>query len=289
MGLGSMGALMAQNVANGGFSVTAYNRTRREVDLGPGSVVDSVAEAVAGADAVFVMVSDGAAVRHVLFGPDQAADSLKKGAVVVNMSTIGVEETRQIALELANLGVDFVDAPVSGSVGPAKTGDLVILAGGSEATVNQLRPVFLTMGKTLFHLGPISSGAAMKLVVNSYLGLTLQTASECMALADKSGLGRERFLEVLQKTGMWSPVVGAKKAMWLSDEYPAAFALKHMTKDLSLTSAFATTLSVGTPAILTALATFLAAQAQGLADEDMAAVAQHIARMAGNDDQGRHS
>jgi 3-hydroxyisobutyrate dehydrogenase-like beta-hydroxyacid dehydrogenase len=281
IGLGAMGLPMARNLVNRGFDVTVYNRTPRDVDLGPARRADTPAGAAEGAKAVHIMVSDGAAVREVLFGRFGAAEALSPGALVVNHSTIGVDETKELALRLADKGVEFIDAPVSGSVQPAQAGQLVILAGGSEAAIRDLTPVFATIGRKLYHLGPVGSGAAMKLLVNAYLGMIIEAAGECMAAADKAGLARERFLEVLADTGMWSLILAAKRPMWTAGSYPASFALKHMAKDFGLAAQYFARLSVPTPAALAAHSAYLQAQAQGRADDDMAAVFEALRAAAG--------
>ncbi len=276
-----MGVPMVKNLAAKGYQVAAYNRTKRSEDVGQAVLASSMAEAVDGADVVIVMVSDGPAVRSVLFGENGVVAYAKPGTLIVNMSTIGVQETKQLALELTDLGLELMDAPVSGSVGPAREGTLVVLAGGSSGAFERMKPLFLTMAKSAHHLGPVGSGAAMKLLVNAMLGITVAAASECMAAAEKAGLGQRQFLEVLSETAMWSPILAAKRSLWLEDEYSPAFALKHMTKDLGLMSEYATQLSAGLPNLAATLTTYLEAQANGLAELDMASVYRHIARLVG--------
>jgi 3-hydroxyisobutyrate dehydrogenase-like beta-hydroxyacid dehydrogenase len=282
IGLGTMGIPMAKNLAAAGFSVTAYNRTAKDMDVGACQQVATVQEAVSGARTVIVMVSDGAAVRDVLFADNGAVKWMDKGTLVVNMSTIGVAESKQLALDLANHEIEWMDAPVSGSVKPAMDKTLVVLAGGSEVAFEKMKPVFAAMSKSAHYLGPIGNGAAMKLLVNGYLGMVVESAAECIAVADRSGLGREAFLNVLSETGMWSPILSLKREAWLADDYPAAFALKHMTKDLGLMSDYARQLSSGPPALMTVLATYLAAQANGHAEEDMAAIVRQVSKWVGN-------
>lgn len=281
IGLGNMGIPMARNLATQENPVVVYNRSPKGADYGRAKRAETLRDTVTGADVIFVMVSDGAAVRSVLFDPDGAVQWMEPGALVVNMSTIGVDETKAIALELANHGHEFMDAPVSGSVGAAEEAKLVILAGGTESAFHRVEPLFLKMGKSAHHLGDIGSGAAMKLLVNAYLGVAVEAAAECMAVADKSGLGRGRFLDVLSESAMWSPILAAKQPLWLKADYPAAFALKHMTKDLGLMAHYATMLSAATPAVLSALGVYLAAQANDLAEEDMAGIASQLNQQTG--------
>lgn len=281
IGLGNMGLPMARNLTRTGARVLVYNRTYKDLDLGECDRAPSLAEAVKDASVVFIMVSDGHAVREILFGNDGIASILPRGSLVVNMSTIGASETKALALELADLEVELMDAPVSGSIQPAIAGELVILAGGSEAAFRKAQPYFDALGRRAYHLGPVGSGATMKLLVNTFLAITLESAAECMALAEKTDLGKNRFLEILSDTGMWSPLLAGKRGLWETSQYPAAFALKHMTKDLALTSDQARQVSVGMPATFATLSTFLSAQANGLAEQDMAAIAKQLFVMAG--------
>ena len=283
IGLGTMGVPMARNAAEKGFHVTAYNRTPKSPDVGGAKVADSVAATVEGATVVCIMVSDGAAVEDVLFGSGNVAAQVDRGTVVVNMSTIGVEETKNFALRLADLGLEWVDAPVSGSVGPARDGTLVFMVGGMESTYERLKPLFLAMGREAFYLGPVSSGAGMKLLVNAYLGTVVEAVSECMAIADKSGLDRMKYLEVLKQTGMWAPILAAKTPMWRDNEFPQSFALKHMAKDMGLTSQFARSISAATPTLSNTLQVYLSALANDLAEQDMAGVFRETSRLAGNE------
>ncbi|MCL6516562.1 NAD(P)-dependent oxidoreductase [Alicyclobacillus sp.] len=281
VGLGAMGAPMASRMARAGFEVLAYNRTRREVAVDPARVVARLDDAVADADVVCLMVSDAEAVESVLF--DQgAAQRMRRGAVLVNFSTIGVSETERFALRMADLGVEWVDAPVSGSVQPAREGKLVVLAGGSEAAVRRVRPLLDAVARSVHHLGPVGSGAAMKLLVNGYLALVVAGASECLAMADKLGLGRERLLAVLSETSTWSPVLGGKREMWERDEFPASFALKHMAKDLNLLRTLAHERTAALPLAAAAHTLYLASCAHGLADADMAAVFRQLAETVGS-------
>jgi 3-hydroxyisobutyrate dehydrogenase len=282
IGLGNMGIPMVRNLAKSGYSVTAYNRTKKDIDLGNVNRVDNVNEAINGADVLFIMVSDGSAVLDILFGVNEVGKHLKKGAIVVNMSTIGVDETKEIADRLQKYDVNYVDAPVSGSVKPAENATLVVLAGGDADTFAKVAPMLEKMGKSVHHLGPVGSGAAMKLLVNGFLGVTVEAASECAVMAEQSGLSREKFLNVLSETAVWSPILAAKKSMWLEDQYDPAFALKHQTKDLGLAAGFAAQTGVSVPTILAAFGAYFSAKQSGLEEEDMAAAAKYIASVSGS-------
>ncbi|WP_051343867.1 NAD(P)-dependent oxidoreductase [Alicyclobacillus herbarius] len=267
---------MARNLVRAGFDVRAYNRTPKDVDLGGGRLCGSIQEAVDGCDVVILMVSDAEAVRQVLFGPDGVVSAVPRGTLIVNQSTIGVDETQSIAEQLAEAGLELMDAPVSGSVRPAEQGQLVVLAGGSTEAFSRMQPVFAALAKRAFHFGPVGSGAAMKLLVNAYLGVVVEAAGECLVAAEAAGLGRQAFLEVLSETGMWSGILAMKRPLWAANDYPAAFALKHMRKDLRLMDAYLRDLKQRGASIRAALSAYDDAFAAGLADVDMAAVIQAL-------------
>lgn len=283
IGLGNMGAPMAKNAANAGFDVIAFNRTPKQLDLGNCSVAESIEETVADADVVAIMVSDGAAVEAVLFGDGGVVAHSKPSALVINLSTIGVEETKALALRVVNAGLEWMDAPVSGSVGPAINGTLVILAGGAQGSYERVKPFFLSMSKASFYLGNIGSGAGMKLLVNAYLGAVVESATECLAMSDKAGFGRAKLLDVLRETAVWAPILGAKEQMWKERTYPQAFALKHMTKDLELMSSYASSMTSSMPVLSAVLQVYLGAMANDLAEADMAGVFEEAAHHAGSD------
>ncbi len=282
IGLGNMGVPMVRRMVSHGFEVTAFNRTQRCIDIPDATLVSSLEEAVHNTDILFLMVADGAAVQDILFENGQVAKRLKQGAVVVNMSTIGVDETHRIASELSEYNIDYVDAPVSGSVGPATNGTLVVLVGGKPEIVEHVRPILETMGKSVHHLGPIGSGAGMKLLVNAFLGATVEAASECLVLADQSGLSQADFLNVLSESAVWSPILAAKRDMWVADQYAPAFALKHMAKDLGLAAGYAAQVGVAMPSVLAAFGSYFSANNSGLQNEDMAAIAKHVQRISSN-------
>lgn len=284
IGLGNMGAPMAKNAANAGFTVIAFNRTPKALDIGNGTLAKTIEETVSDVDVVAVMVSDGAAVEAVLFGEDGVMAYAKPGTLVINFSTIGVDETMDIALQVVNAGLEWMDAPVSGSVGPAINGQLVILAGGSEGSYQRVKPFFDSMAKSSFYLGVLGSGAGMKLLVNAYLGAVVETATECLAMSDKAGFGRGKLLDVLRETAVWSPVLGAKEDMWNDRTYPQAFAMKHMAKDLGLMMSYARTMSASMPTLGSVLQMYLSALANDMAELDMAGILEEAIHHTGTNE-----
>lgn len=281
IGLGNMGIPMVRNAAAKGYDMIAWNRTPRPVDVGNAKTSTNLLDAVSDKEVICLMVSDGGAVEDVLFGTGQVARQARQGTVIVNFSTIGVDETKSLAHRVEAEGLEWMEAPVSGSVGPAENATLVVLSGGKQDVYDRLRPFFLTMAKEAFYLGQAGSGAAMKLLVNAYLGAVVETASECMALADKAGLGRATWLDVIKTTAVWSPILGGKAQSWQQDDYPAAFALKHMTKDLGLTGDLSRSLRASIPSLASVFQVYLAAMACDLGELDMAGVMKKTEDLAG--------
>lgn len=276
IGLGNMGAPMVRNVADLGISVDGYNRTSKEgLDLGNARLLTDLFETVRDKHIVIVMVSDGEAVRDVLFGQD-AAKAMQKDTIVVNMSTIGVDETIEIANQLQELGIHYVDAPVVGSVKPATEGTLTIVAGGSEEDFAAVRPIFDALSKISFHIGDVGKGATMKLLVNSFLGLCVEALGETLAYGVANELTAERVVQVLEQSAVWSPMLAAKKSMIVDDDYSAHFALRHLEKDLGLALRQADAVDVSLPAVQTTRTVLNQAMESGHGDSDMIAVIPYL-------------
>jgi 3-hydroxyisobutyrate dehydrogenase-like beta-hydroxyacid dehydrogenase len=192
LGTGIMGALMARRLAQAGFPVTAWNRDRAKAEaLAPFgvAVAASAGEALAQADAAFVMLSTGPVSDEVLLGGEAgtaAADSLGRGATLVMSASVPVETCQRQAARLADRGIDYVDAPVSGGEVGARDGTLAIMAGGDEAVISRLAPVFAVLGR-LTRIGPVGSGQAAKLANQIVVGATLVAVAEAMHFAARNG------------------------------------------------------------------------------------------------------
>lgn len=286
IGLGNMGRPMAANLLQAGFALTVYNRTpgrERELVARGARVASSAGEAARDAEATIVMVGDEAAVREIVLGADGVLAQLSAGQVLINMSTVSPDLSREIAAAGRDRGVPVLDAPVSGSVKPATEGTLVILVGSEQAVFERCRLLFQAMGKEIFYLGPHGSGSLMKLCINLLLGITAQGIGEAVVLAEKGGLAREQMLQVIGASAVATPLLAIKTPAYLSDEYPAAFALKHMSKDFGLALAQAQTLGAVLPATAAGNETFKAAKGAGYAEMDLVAVIKVLERFSGLD------
>jgi 3-hydroxyisobutyrate dehydrogenase len=233
LGTGIMGAPMARNLAGAGHEVSAWNRSREKAEplAEHGvSVAGSVAEAVAGADVVVTMLADAAAVEAVA---EEALGALD-GAVLAQMSTIGLAATDRLAERAQAAGVAFVDAPVSGTRQPAEEGKLVVLASGPEDVRERVDPVFDAVGAKTVWLGEAGAAQRLKLVLNTWLlGLT-EALAEAIALAEGLGVDPRKFLETIDGAPVGAPYAQLKGPMMIDGEFPPAFPLDLAAKDAGL-------------------------------------------------------
>ena len=205
IGLGRMGEPMAQNLAKAGLLQAVWNRSDGRTgwcgDAGV-RVASSAAEAAAGADVVILMLADGHAARAV--GAD-ALSAMAAGSVLVDMGTSGPEAERDLARAAAERGIGFLDAPVSGSIAPARAGTLTALVGGSEDDLERARPALEAMTKAQHHLGGVGSGAVMKLALNTLIAVTNEGISELLVLCERAGLERPAAYAALADSALASP------------------------------------------------------------------------------------
>jgi 3-hydroxyisobutyrate dehydrogenase-like beta-hydroxyacid dehydrogenase len=287
IGLGAMGGRMASRLLAAGYDLTVYNRTRertRSLQQRGAKVAATPAGLAASVDLLLSSVADDAALEEVMFGPDGALAGARPGTVFLEMSTVSPSTSRRLHDAAGPKGLAVLDAPVSGSTPQAEQGQLVIFVGGEEEVYRRCAPILAVLGKESFYMGPAGSGMATKLCVNSLLGVGVQALAEAIALGLKSGLPRERFLQVLGDTTVLSPSQKSKLENARKDEYPATFPLRLMFKDFSLVAQRAMELSVAMP--LTAAAAQVsgvehAQQSSAQADEDFSAVIRTMQQMAG--------
>ena len=238
IGAGIMGSAMARNLAAAGVSTRVWDRspsaTAPLADAGA-VVAASAAEAVRDADVVITMLPTADAVESVIFDGG-VAGAFARGSVWAQMGTIGVEATRRIAARLAGQrpGVLFVDAPVSGSKGPAEQGQLLILASGPAAAADALRPVFDVLGRKTVWLGQAGHGSQLKLVVNAYMSILIEGVAETMELADRLGIGHQQLAEAIEGGPLDAPIADAKLHKMDRQDYAAEFPLEWALKDVDL-------------------------------------------------------
>lgn len=236
LGTGRMGGPMAANLARSGFELRVWNRTTsRTAALGRlgAFVAHSPAEAVEGAGILITMLADGPATECAATGPDGFLTRFP-GLIWVQMATIGANWSARLAVMASRQGVTFVDAPVSGSQGPAEEGQLLILAGGPDRVHDVLAPVFGALGRATLWLGPAGDGTKAKLVLNSWLVDLVEATAESLSFAGRLGLDPASIVELLQSTPLGSPYAVQKATTMLAGDFTPAFALKHALKDAEL-------------------------------------------------------
>jgi 3-hydroxyisobutyrate dehydrogenase len=192
------------------------------------------AEAAVGADVLITMLTDGAAVEQVMDGPSGALATLAPGAIWIQMSTIGVEWTDRLADLAIRYDVVFVDAPVSGSSGPAERGQLVILASGAQSVRPLVEPIFDILGEHTLWLERVEDGSRLKLALNNWLAVLVEGMAETLTLSDALGVDPRFVLEAIADGPMASAYAMAKGAAMLDAEFAPGFPLRHATKDAEL-------------------------------------------------------
>ena len=281
LGIGHMGAAMSRALAGAGFDLVLYNRTAARAEtladeLGAG-VAATAADAVADADVAISMVADEAAVLDLYRGEDGVIAGLRQGSVAADMSTVPPTVVQALAGEVRARGAGLLDAPVSGSVSLAETGGLTIMVGGDESDLERGRPVFDALAKRVFHLGPLGTGAAMKLAVNTLIFGLNQSIAEGLVLAEEAGIEPERAYDVLAASAAGAPFVGYKRAAFLDpDGTPVAFSVRLAEKDLRLITALGEALGVSMPQARTNLEVLRAADEAGRGELDFSAVAGQL-------------
>jgi 3-hydroxyisobutyrate dehydrogenase/2-hydroxy-3-oxopropionate reductase len=288
LGLGIMGQSMATNLVKGGHEVAVWNRS-------PGKQVEnaraaaSPAEAAGGAEVVWMCLSDTKAVQEVMFGPQGVEQSLQTGVVVVDSSTISPTATRQFAERLRSRGVDYVDAPVTGSKIGAQNGTLIFIVGGEETVIERLRPLFDTMGKQVFRMGETGKGQTAKLAMNLQIALIYEGFAEALTLATKMGLEAEKLIPLVQASMIRSGVVDYKAPFVLKRDFSPNFPLRLMHKDIHLALEAAREVRVKLPGLETVEEIYDMASEDGKRDLDYAATLTLLEKWAGVEVKGAQS
>src|SRR3954447_25421031 len=242
IGLGHMGGGMAPNLAKAGHEVRAFDLVAEAVEKaakGGCHAAASAADAVKDADVVITMLPAAQHVRKVFH--DDVAPNAKKGALLIDCSTIDVASAREVGEGLNKLGFDFVDAPVSGGIAAAAAGTLALMVGGTDEQFERARPFLEPMAKAVIHAGQLGAGQAAKICNNMILGATMAATCEGFALAKKLGLDSQTFFDISSKASgqSWSmtsycPVPGVGPKTAADNNYEGGFAAALMLKDLKL-------------------------------------------------------
>jgi 3-hydroxyisobutyrate dehydrogenase-like beta-hydroxyacid dehydrogenase len=281
VGTGRMGSAIARAIRAAGFDVMLWNRTRAPCDalaaeLGCRSA-ETPAEVAAVSDVTISMLSDAAAIDAVYEAPDGVIAGMRPGSVLVDSSTVPPAVIRRHERAIRDRGAGVIDAPVSGSVALAESGRLTLMVGGQLRDLERARPVLEAYGDRVFHLGPLGTGAAMKLAVNTVIFGLNQALSEGLVLAERAGIRREWAYDVLAASAVGAPYVDYKRAAFLEpDTTPVAFAADLAVKDLRLIESLAADLDLDLPQSKVDLAVMDALVSAGQGDRDFSAVAAYL-------------
>ncbi len=277
IGLGTMGAPMARHLLEAGHEVVVHNRTReREQALAAlgAERADSPAAAASGADAVLTCVSDTPDLEQVVEGDGGIAEGLAAGGLVVDCSTVSPTASAALAGRLAERGIGFVDAPVSGGSEGAERGTLTIFCGGQEPDVARARPLLEAFGSRITHLGPAGAGQLAKAVNQVMIAATYAGVGEGIALAQAAGLPLPALVEALSSGAAASWVLTNRAQNMIDDSYPLGFKVALHRKDLGIALDEAQAHQLALELSRTVAEQEDALIAAGYADEDVSALAR---------------
>jgi len=283
IGLGIMGSRMAANLARAGFELTVWNRTAAKADewaARHGAAVASSPQALASnSDVVISMVVDGAQVESVLLGDEGAGQG--PGVLCVDMSTIGPAAARRIGARLAEGGVSFMDAPVTGSSPKAEDATLTIMAGGAERDFERARPLFDAMGELVVHVGPVGHGQLVKVINNAAAAANTAVVAEALIAGARSGVDLDALVTVIGAGSGASAMLDLKQGPMRAHDYTTLFKLAHMLKDLRLCLEETRAAGVRAEIIEATEAILAAADERGLGEQDFAALLEVVEERAG--------
>lgn len=283
IGLGNMGSRIAQRLLDHAYPVSVYDRNLAKAETiaaRGGTVATSIQELASTVDVVLSCLTNDDAVRKVYTGAEGVFSGVRPGTVVLEMSTISPDTSRELHSFGAGAGIQLLDVAISGSTPAAEQGTLTLLVGGDGDLFRAAEPIFREVAKRYFLLGSAGSGTAMKLVVNTLLGVGMQAIAEAVVLGEKIGLDRERLLQVLSETAVIAPAHLGKLASAMVNDYHPQFPLRLMNKDFELILKAAAKEHVSMPA--TEAAFYVnSEELAGNNDEDFSVVLRRMEEVAG--------
>jgi 3-hydroxyisobutyrate dehydrogenase len=284
IGLGLMGSRLTRRLHSAGWNVQAWNRSPAPADVlrREGIVIAaSVVELVAESNVVVSSLANDEAVHSMYFGKGGVFSAAKRGTIILEMSTISPELSRLLHREACTLGVSFLDLAISGSTPAVEAGTITLLAGGDQKTFDQCTPIYESIAKQWFLMGPGSSGVLMKLVVNLLLGLDMQAIAEAVSLGEHLKIDRNTMLDVLSKTAVIAPAFVGKFQKIKNSDYSPEFPLRLMSKDMDLAMNAARSSGAVLPAAAAAQSV-LASNISSNGDLDLAAITPFVIAQGAN-------
>jgi 3-hydroxyisobutyrate dehydrogenase-like beta-hydroxyacid dehydrogenase len=284
VGLGVMGRSIVQRLLAAGHDVTVWNRTREKAEpvLAEGARwADSPREVAAAGELVFTMVTNTEAVRAVSESEDGILAGLSRGSIYVDMSTASPANTRALAERVAAIGASMLDSPVSGTAVTVDQGKAALMVGGEAGAFERAKPVLEAIGPKVIHVGPSGSAVTMKIAVNLSLAVQMLAFSEGVLLAEKSGIPREKAVEVMLASVIASPMVAYRGPLVLGHPEEVWFDCHMMQKDLNLALELGQQLKVPLPTTAATNELLTAANGMGIGERDFAVLFDVLAAMAG--------
>ena len=288
IGLGIMGRPMALHLKNGGHDLIVPDRASLTDEIrGAAKVVANAKAVAAESDVLILMVPDTPDVEAVLFGPDGAADGLKSGSLVIDMSSISPIETKEFAAALKAKGVDYVDAPVSGGEVGAKNAALTIMAGGSETAFARAKPLFDLMGKNITHVGDVGAGQVCKVANQIIVALNIQAVSEALVFASKAGADPAKVRQAISGGFASSRILELHAERMIKGTFDPGFKIKLHQKDLNLALGSAKALGLSLPNTAIAQQMMSSCVAHGGGEMDHSALIMAIEGLANHSIRGK--
>ena len=285
IGLGKMGLPMSRNIMQAGFPLTVHNRSRGKVEAlaaEGATAATSAAEAATTTDIICLCVPVPADVETVILGPDGVLAGARSGSLVVDFSTIDPATNRKVAAALAEQGVGYLDAPISGGPPGAEAGNLTVMCGGSEADYARALPVMEAVGEKIVHAGPIGAGSTVKLINQMLVGVNLSGAVEGFVLGAKAGIDPELLLDVVSSaSGDSLQLRRCFPDFVFKNSYDPAFSANLLYKDIMLALGIGRELNVRLNLGNLALQAYEEVRNHGLGEQDFAVVAVPLQRLSG--------
>jgi 3-hydroxyisobutyrate dehydrogenase len=280
LGLGAMGSRMAANLIKANHSVTAWNRDAKKAEplLALGAKRASTPKVAAqSADIVISMVRDNEASQKIWTGAEGAFSGMRKGALAIECSNLTTAHIKSLAATATQHSLRFIDAPLAGSRPQAEAAQLIFFAGGKAEDVEQAEPVLKVMGTAVHHAGDIGSGATVKLMVNALFGIQLAAMAELIGLARHAGIDAAKAVEIMAATPVVSPSTKLASSAMLAGNFAPMFPIELVEKDFSYAMSTAKMNNAEVPLTAVTAAVFAEAALQGLAAENITAVAKRYA------------
>ncbi len=283
LGLGKMGSAIAKELSAAGVTLQLWNRSQATTD----QLVDQLhsanvracataGEAIDGADFVLCTFANGAVTHAVLIEDASTLENAKTDLIVADLGTSGVDVARSLAVELSQRNLGFVDAPVSGSMATIASHQLLVMASGERAAVDEIAPLLLHFSKKVAYLGEAGSGQVMKLAVNLIVHTLDAAVAESLALATKGGVTPEAAYDVFDESVIAAPFVKYKREAFLNPQAPVAMRVDTVSKDLGLITNLGENLGVPLAVTEAVKGLFAQAQAAGFAERDMATILEFL-------------